>query len=308
MVSVVVPVYNNEKYVRECVHSILGQSFTDLEIILVDDGSTDASGRICDEMARADSRVIVEHTSNRGVSAARNLGIDMATGTHIMFVDSDDALHPEMVQTLVDLKDSHHAVCAVCAFTDRQSNLSTEGYINVYSSRQAIEMTLYQCGMDSSLCCKLFPAEAIKNIRLREGLRYEDLDSIYRIYEHISGPILSTTAPMYLYRHNPDSFINNFSPDRLDVLEVTDRIVDHYHDDPEMLPAACDRRFAAHFNMFILATRAGLTAEADRCWQVISAGRGEEFRNPKVRRKNKAGALVSCLGRPFTVFLIKLFS
>lgn len=308
MVSVIVPVYNNEKYVRECIDSILHQTFADLEVILVDDGSTDASGLICDEMARADSRIRVMHTPNRGVSAARNLGIGLAAGSHILLADSDDTLHPRMVQTLDSLMNQRNASCASCAFTHQPADMKTEGKVSTHTSREAIEMTLYQHGMDSSLCCKLFPADAMKRIRLREGMRYEDLDCIYRIYENITGAIVSTSAPMYLYRRNPVSFINNFTPDRLDVLKVTDDIVRHYVDDPEMLPAARDRRFAAHFNMFILATRAGLSAEADRCWKVIRAGRGEELSNPKVRLKNKAGALVSCLGRSFTTFCIKLFS
>lgn len=305
-VSVIVPVYDNERFVRECVDSICRQTFTDIEMVLVDDGSTDASGKICDEMAMADCRIKVVHTDNRGVSAARNTGVALARGSLIMFVDSDDAMHPEMVETLMSLLAAHSARCAVCAFTDRISGMSTEGRVRVLSPRVAIERTLYQDGLDSSLCCKLFPAEAMKRTRLREGLRYEDLDSIYRIYEKIGGQVVATSAPMYLYRHNPASFINNFTPDRLDVLKVTDDIVSHYTSDAEMGLAARDRRFAANFNMFILTTRAGLDAEATRCWQVIKSSRGEELANPKVRKKNKAGALGSYLGKKVIQFLIQL--
>ncbi len=305
-ISVIVPVYNNEKFLRECIESILRQTFADMEVILVDDGSTDTSGRICDEMALTDGRVRVVHTPNRGVSAARNVGIGLASGELIMFVDSDDAIHPGMARTLLDLLSDHSARCAVCAFTDKAADMGTVGRVSTFSPRGAIEATLYQSGLDSSLCCKLFPADAVKHTRLREGLRYEDLDSIYRIYEKIDGTVVSTTAPMYLYRHNPASFINNFTPDRLDVLKVTDDIVEHYKDDAEMLPAALDRRFAANFNMFVLTVRAGKKAEADRCWQVIRLWRWNELRNSKVRKKNKAGALVSCLGKPLTALVAKL--
>lgn len=296
-VSVIVPIYNNEKFLGECVESIRRQTYADLEVILVDDGSTDLSGSICDGLAMADPRIRVVHTPNRGVSAARNTGIEMATGSHMMFVDSDDAIHPEMVRTLVDLIATEAESCAICKFTDRPSALSAEGRTMQFSPRQTIEMTLYQYILDSSLCCKLFPTEALRRTRLREGIRYEDLDCIYRIYENIDGEIAFTSAPMYLYRNNPDSFIHNFTSDRLDVLAVTDEIVAYYKNDPVLLLAARDRRFSAYFNMFVLSTKAGMESEADRCWEVIKAERHDELRNPKVRRKNKIGALVSYLGR-----------
>lgn len=296
-VSVIVPIYNNEKFLGECVESICRQTYTDLEVILVDDGSTDSSGAICDTLAAADPRINVVHTPNRGVSASRNTGIDRATRSQIMFVDSDDAIHPEMVRTLIGLIAEDDVRCAICKFTDRTSALSQEGRVIHLSPRQAIEMTLYQYMLDSSLCCKLFPTEALKRTKLREGIRYEDLDSIYRVYENIDGKIVFTSAPMYLYRNNPDSFIHNFTPDRLDVLTVTDEIVAYYKNDPQLLRAARDRRFSAYFNMFILSAKAGMETEAERCWEVIKAERHDELRNPKVRRKNKIGALASYLGR-----------
>lgn len=305
-VSVIVPVYNNEKFLGECVESICRQTYVDLEVILVDDGSTDSSGTICDKLAMSDPRIRVVHTSNSGVSAARNTGIDMASGSYMMFVDSDDAIHPEMVRTLVNMTATEGAGCAICKFTDRKSALSPEGNTIHISPRQAIEMTLYQYMLDSSLCCKLFPTEALKRTRLREGIRYEDLDCIYRIYENIEGKIVFTSAPMYLYRNNPDSFIHNFTPDRLDVLAVTDRIVDYYKNDPGLLRAAHDRRFSAYFNLFILLTKAGMESEADRCWEVIKAERHDELRNPKVRRKNKIGAMASYLGSHVMKLLIRL--
>lgn len=296
-VSVIVPVYNNEKFLNECVESICRQSFADLEVILVDDGSTDSSGAMCDALAMSDPRIKVVHMHNRGVSAARNKGIELATGRYIMFVDSDDAIHPEMVRTLVGLIDAAGAECAICKFTDRPSELSTEGRVMHLDPHRAIEMTLYQYMLDSSLCCKLFPAQAMKCTKLREGIRFEDLDCIYRIYEKIGGDIVFTSAPMYLYRSNPDSFIHNFTFDRLDVLDVTDDLVEYYKSDPEMWIAARDRRFSAYYNMFILLAKAGMRPEAARCWKVIKAERRDELRNPKVRRKNKIGALASYLGR-----------
>ena len=107
MVSIIVPVYNVEEYLRECVDSILNQTYSDVEVILVDDGSTDQSGNICDEYAKMDSRIKVIHKKNGGVSAARNTGIGEASGEYLMFVDSDDAIHPELVEAYMTVSYTH---------------------------------------------------------------------------------------------------------------------------------------------------------------------------------------------------------
>ena len=100
MISVIVPVYNVELYLRKCLNSVVNQTYRDLEILIIDDGSTDGSGEICDEY-RKDERVRVFHTDNRGLSCARNLGLDNATGEWIGFVDSDDWIEPDMYEVLI---------------------------------------------------------------------------------------------------------------------------------------------------------------------------------------------------------------
>lgn len=98
MVSIIVPIYNAEQYISKCIESILAQTYRDFELILVDDGSTDMCGKICDEYAKQDSRVHVIHQENKGVSAARNAGISLAKGEYIMFVDSDDFITENMLE------------------------------------------------------------------------------------------------------------------------------------------------------------------------------------------------------------------
>ena len=101
MISVIVPVYNVEPYLRKCLDSIVNQTYRDFEILIIDDGSTDGSGRICDEYAEKDSRIKVFHTENRGLSCARNLGLAEAKGEWIGFVDSDDWIEPDMYEVLI---------------------------------------------------------------------------------------------------------------------------------------------------------------------------------------------------------------
>lgn len=107
-ISVIVPVYNVEPYLRQCVDSILGQTFRDFELILVDDGSPDGCPAICDEYAKMDSRVKVIHKENGGLSSARNAGLDVAKGKYIAFVDSDDWIHPEMSETMQNRMQQHY--------------------------------------------------------------------------------------------------------------------------------------------------------------------------------------------------------
>ena len=101
MISVIVPIYKVEKYLRKCVNSIINQTYKDLEIILVDDGSPDNCGQICDEYAEQDSRIIVVHQKNAGLSAARNAGLEKISGEYVAFVDSDDTIEPQMYETLL---------------------------------------------------------------------------------------------------------------------------------------------------------------------------------------------------------------
>lgn len=118
MVSVIVPVFNVKPYLAECLDSIIHQTYTDLQIILIDDGSTDGSGAVCDAYAAKDARIRVVHQENRGLSAARNRGIELATGEYLNFVDSDDYLLPDCIETLLKLCIEHDADMSICTYLD----------------------------------------------------------------------------------------------------------------------------------------------------------------------------------------------
>lgn len=121
-VSLIIPVYNTEKYLRKCIESAIGQTYRNMEIICIDDGSTDSSGQILDEYAQKDKRLVVLHQANRGESAARNVGLQMATGEYIGFMDCDDWIEPEMYETLVSKLEEEDADIAVCGwFLDRDN-------------------------------------------------------------------------------------------------------------------------------------------------------------------------------------------
>ena len=144
MVSVIVPVYNTEKYIEACVMSILSQTYSDIEILLINDGSTDQSGHIIDDIAKRDSRISVFHTGNRGVAAARNFGIAQSKGEYIAFLDSDDLMDAQFIEKAISaIKDSDYVSCAFKTF-DENSELALIDYMSAFSDSVSIEDYLHE--------------------------------------------------------------------------------------------------------------------------------------------------------------------
>ena len=308
MISVIVPVYNAEKYLSCCVDSILGQTYRDLEIILVDDGSTDRSGDICDRYARIDPRVSTVHTANGGVSRARNAGLDIMRGDWVAFVDADDELMPDFCSTMERIA-TESSACAVWGGFRRDKKKRCAGAqieVGVVSASQALRDMLYQRNVDCSVCGKLFSAALFRDLRFTAGRRYEDLDLCYRLLSQCQDPIAVADCKLYFYRRNAESFLGVFTAERLDVLTVVDDIECASGDDVCLSAAARSRKLSANFNMFILASASGNMGVADVCWGVVRNYRGEALMDPNVRLKNKIGALLSYLGRNTVLFAARL--
>lgn len=181
LISVIVPVYNMEQYLERCVNSIVDQTYRNLEIILVDDGSTDRSPRMCDEYAAKDGRIKVVHKVNGGLSDARNAGLQVATGTYIGYVDSDDWIEPQMYQRMYEACIEHQAQVAVCRYAkiyrdhvDREGNgqvtvFDREGILKIYLTDQP-EYVVY-----NSVWSKLFAREVVEGVLFPVGKNSEDI-------------------------------------------------------------------------------------------------------------------------------------
>lgn len=304
-VSVIVPVYNCERYLRECLDSVLAQTHTALELIVVDDGSTDGSAAIADAAAAADSRVRVLHAPNGGQAAARNRGIDLATGDYISFVDADDTAHPRMLQTLVEAAAHTGADVAVGRFSHRPLPAAALPRVRdiVMEPAEAAEAFLYQ-QFAAGACVQIFEAAMFAGgVRFVEGIIYEDLELLFRLYRSARRVVLCDAA-LYYYRSNPSSTINTWSPRRLDVLRVTDGIERACAAAPRLLAAARDRRLSAAFNILMLNARHGRDADVQRaCYAIIRERRRASLFNPRVRLKNKLGIAASLLGPRFLALL-----
>jgi len=306
LISVIVPVYNVEQWLAPCIDSILAQSYNNLEIILIDDGSTDSSGEICDRYENENENVIAIHTCNNGLSAARNMGLDIMRGEYVCFVDSDDILLPDAIRSLFSILSANKADISVGRMLRRPAgNIGHKHQVLRYSPRQAIEDSLYQKRLLNAAWAKLFSKQLFNDIRFTTGILYEDLDLIYKLFDRCKC-VVYTTEPVYIYRLRSNSLVTHFNARRLDVLDVVDRIEQYMRQHhPSLIPAARDRVLSANFNMYwLMAANSIDNPEAKkRCWENIRLYRVQSLINPHVRIKNKIGILLSFTGRRVFTFI-----
>lgn len=188
LVTVIVPVYNTAPYLKECLASICNQTYRKLEIIAVDDGSTDGSSELLDGIAGKDSRIRIVYKENGGVSSARNKGLELARGEYISFVDSDDTLEPNMYEMLVSTAEQYNAAIAHCSYRrlmeTEQRSIGGSGKIFVQTGTEAQMCLLKGNLFTGSLCDKLFRRELFESIRLCEDLRInEDVLAVFQLFQ-----------------------------------------------------------------------------------------------------------------------------
>lgn len=205
LVSIIVPVYGTEAYLPACIESICKQTYSNIQIVLVDDQSPDKCPEICDVYAKKDERIVVIHQQNKGVSGARNTGMRRATGEYIMFVDSDDELYPDAVNVLLNDAKEYNAdvVSALKILVDKNktpSKLFGDGQITVYREEEALVLSLDGNGNTNSACGKIFKAEFIQNCFFEEGRNInEDVFFIFQCY--LKRPVL-IQHNVIIYQYN----------------------------------------------------------------------------------------------------------
>ena len=224
-VSLIVPVYNVENYLSSCVDSILAQTCTDFECILVDDGSQDGSARLCDAYASRDARIRVVHQANAGVSSARNAGIQVARGEWVTFVDADDCIHPEYLQLLLTAAETHNAQMACCSHQEiaEDAPLEDKGHSGtawVLSGAQAVTEHYQHSRFPFTVWGKLYARSLMEYVRFPDGLNHEDEFFNNHVLLFYSTVVLITES-LYGYRLRQNSFMRTtFSKSRLDIFTV----------------------------------------------------------------------------------------
>jgi glycosyltransferase involved in cell wall biosynthesis len=230
LISVIVPVYNVEQYLRRCVDSILTQSYQNLEIILVDDGSTDSSGDICDWYKKQNGRIKVIHKENGGLSSARNAGLDIADGEYIGFVDSDDWIVENMYETLLTLLISTNSDVVGCRWREvthahSSSAKSRKQYPFKIYEHDDILINFFKDEFKSSVCSRLYKTDVIKNIRFFEGRIHEDYLFSYDVFSKCNRVLQSELALYMYYVNNVSISRNKFKEKNLDYIFVCNEVL-----------------------------------------------------------------------------------
>lgn len=235
-ISIIVPVYNVEKYLEKCIKSILNQTLQDFELILVNDGSTDDSGRICDEFAEKDNRIIVIHKENEGLSKTRNVALDIAKGEYIGFIDSDDWIEPSMYEVLYNLCCKYDADISSCAIKEStsKSNVKTRNKIVVKNGKDMIvEIYSYKYS-GISPCNKLYKSKIYKNIRFPNKKLNEDAAIMYKIYD-ISDKVVHKDAKLYNYLIREGSLMHSkFNKDRFEIIDIYNEMLEYFQENCDM--------------------------------------------------------------------------
>ena len=225
LISVIIPVYNVEDYLRKCVDSVLAQTYENLEIILVDDGSPDNCGAICDEYKEKDDRIVVIHKPNGGLSDARNAGLDIANGDYIGFVDSDDFIEKDMFEYLYSILIDNKADISSCEvynfFTDGKYDIKESSYFSIEGRMDSIKCVL-ESKVSMHVVTKLCKRSIFDGLRFKVGKNYEDAFIMIDLLDRIDRAVF-TDVQKYYYRRREGSISKTISLEHLcDIVEAHD--------------------------------------------------------------------------------------
>lgn len=320
-VSIIIPVYNTEGYLKSCLESVQRQNFSDFECLVVNDGSTDNSEKIINEFVKSDSRFRLLKQDNAGPSKARNAGIANTTAPWITFVDSDDMIAPNFLETLLSIANDCEIVCSGFRqiadnfhfVSTKNKNAEKKSSVKFWNSEEALTQALYQDNVpDLSAWNKIYARHLWEGISFPVGKYFED---IYTIPEVLlkAKKIASVNAPLYLYRERPTSILHSpYDSKMAELLSIAERTLkivnDHFQNNPDcnekkkLIRAAESTIISASFSILMRTGECDLFAEVrTRAFYHIKKLRLQNIFDTNVRFKNKVASILSYL--PKRIFL-----
>ena len=239
MISVIVPVYNVETYLEECLDSIQNQTYTDFEVILVNDGSTDGSKAICERYCQTDKRFRLMNQTNQGLSAARNKGVEISTGEYIVFVDSDDVIKTNYLEKLMQYM-TEDVDIVECIFTVKKmefldENIETTTIIFEGDSNEAVKFFPNHT-LNVNAVTKLYRRSIVEAVPYIDGVIFEDVYCGIGMLKYIRKIIKIDYKGYYYRQHQASIMHRTFTPKNLDIFTVSDQLIDLYSDREELLP------------------------------------------------------------------------
>ena len=301
LISIIVPVYNVETYLAKCVDSILAQTYTNLEIFLVNDGSSDCCGKLCDEYAKEDKRIKVIHKKNGGLSDARNVAIDVATGEFITFIDSDDYVTDDYIMTLYSLIEKYECKVSIALYNTFVEGSKPKVVNRVYredcqTNIKAIEEMFYQEKYDTASWAKLYHSSLFATgIRYPKGIVYEDLATTYLLIFQ-SDKVAFCNRRIYNYLLRRDSIEgSSFSSKKMDSALKVCELMESHLDILGKVMQAYQCRMMSFFFHLLLKMPDGYE-HRNMLYKRIKAIRWAVLCNSRARKKARVASLLSYFG------------
>lgn len=310
LITIIIPIYNVEKYLSKCLNSVIKQDYKNLEILLIDDGSTDSSGKIADEYGTRDKRIKVIHKENGGLSDARNYGLKLMTGDYVTFIDSDDYVTSDYISFMYNLlkETDFTAPLAICSIinvysgTDRKKDDGNQTKA-VLSGRTCIEMMCYHDLVDTCAYAKLGRKELYTDDFFPKDKLFEDIGSTYKLFLQCDK-VACGFSGKYYYVIRPNSIVrSNFGPKKLELLEMTDKMAkDVTAKYPDLQSAVLRRQVYARFSTLNQTLHSEDVKEVQKQLVEYIKLNKKAILNKKAPRRDKIAYYMLYLGLPFYRF------
>jgi len=311
LVTIIIPVYNVEEYLEQCIRSVISQSYKNIEVLLVDDGSTDSSGKICDEYKSIDDRICVIHKQNGGLSSARNAALNQMRGKYVLFLDSDDYIALDYIETHIELIIQNNADIIMGTLREFWGDLEDKldysnrnNIVEIYDTISALRMMLMDDKLHHAAAGPIYKACLFENIRFPEGILYEDFATTYYLVCN-AKKIIFLDDNRYFYRMRPGSIMNSKVTYKDMVLieianKVTEDMIERY---PQLKYAAIRKVVITYIKLYSRILYTGLDSFEDEqkvIRKVIMNKKNDLFMSKEVRNVDKIKVTVFCIGKiPF---------
>ena len=304
LISVIVPVYNVESYLDRCIDSIINQTYTNLEIILIDDGSTDSCSSICESYKDVDSRIKIIHKSNGGLSDARNVGLDSMSGEYVTCIDSDDFISNHYIENLYNALQIGKCEIAMSWFVDyyegdtlpKSEKLKVED-VQIYDRIECYKKMLYQDGVEISAWGKLYKSSLFNGVRYPVGKLYEDIPTTYRLIEKVDSIAVIPNIDYYYFQRQNSIAQSTFSIRKMDAIDhmqmFKNFIIAKY---PNLKLAAECRYFSTVCNILFQIDNPVFKEQKEYLWSEVKKYRYDVLKNKQGRKKARLAALLSFSG------------
>ena len=316
-VSIIIPVYNVKKYLKRCIDCVKKQTYKNIEIILVDDGSTDGSSEICDEAKKTDERIVVLHKKNGGLSSARNAGVKVASGNYICFIDSDDTVDEDYVETLYETIKKYKTKLAVVShrvfYTNNKTAIDmSTGESGRIENTTAIKKLLYSDGIDTSTWAKMFSKDILEKHQFPEGRNFEDAATTYLYFDEVKYIGLNSVPKYNYYIRNTSISQKPFDKSKMDLITSTQEMYDYITEKyPKMKSGAERRLMYAYLSTLRQIALSPETLDSIEClpevWHYIKTHRVDVMLDTKIPDRDRKALISTRFGYGAFKITLKMY-